>query len=440
MFSTREGFGYGTYTVTVEKNLAQLQDEVVWGCLFTYDSNAQPGMNEIDLCEASSWGGPWDVTQGHGYWFDATAPVGSGNSVTTFPVPSSSSQTHQLVWEQGKLTFYTFSGNSIASPLAKKTVLTGEKVPVPAKERVHFNLWAVDGNGGDAKTVTPEEVKLTGFTFTPGPPTGPEITQSPIAEKAFMMNGALGAAVGPEVTGQKDGGSYQEYANGTILWSPATGAHYNWHGIREEWRTKGGINGSYGYPTTDEHFSGTSTVQNYETGSIFWSEARGITGVHGAINTKWRAFGAQAGLGVPTTNQVASVKSGATQKFEKGNIYWSPLTNAQVVRSPMLAVYQAASAERGILGYPKGGAVTGLVNSGSRQQFEGGYIYSSPTTNTWIVKGKIFLAWNAKSAQGGTLGYPVGAEYTVTNGIAQKFQGGTVTYSTATGTSTVKYN
>ncbi len=35
--STREGFGYGTYSTTVEKDVSALQKEVVWGCLFTYD-------------------------------------------------------------------------------------------------------------------------------------------------------------------------------------------------------------------------------------------------------------------------------------------------------------------------------------------------------------------------------------------------------------------
>lgn len=438
MFSTREGFGYGTYTITVEKNLAQMQDEIVWGCLFTYDPNAQPGMNEIDLCEASSWGGPWDVTQGHGYWFDAAAGVGSGNSVVSFPVPVSTSQTHSMVWEKGKLTFYTFAGSNTSAPLAKKTVLTGATVPVPAKERVHFNLWAVGGNGGEPATVTPEEVKITSFVFTPGA-AAPEIIQSPIAEKATLLNGRLGSPVGSEVKGQKDGGSYQEYTNGTILWSPITGAYYNWHGIRDEWKNRGGINGVYGYPITDEYFFNTSTVQDYQTGSIFWSEARGITAVHGVVHTKWKASGSQAGLGVPTGNQTSSVKSGVVQKFEQGTIYWSPSTNAQVVKGVIAPAYQAASAERGLLGYPKGNMATGLKNGGSRQQFEGGYIYSSPTTNAWIVKGKIFLAWNAKSAQGGVLGYPIAAEYTVTNGVAQKFQGGTITYNKVTGTSTIKY-
>jgi hypothetical protein len=444
MISTKKGFGYGTYTVTATKDLKAMQDEVVWGCMFTYDPNATPGMNEIDLCEASAWGGGgaanWDTTQGHGYWFDAAAGPGAGNTVTTFPVPASASQTHRLVWEPGKLTFYTYAGSSTNAPLAKKTVLTGDKVPVPAKESVHFNLWAVGGNGGDAATVTPEEVTINGFEFIPGAPAYPEVFQSDISAKATELGGRLGAATGPEVTNQRDGGSYQNYEKGRILWSPSTGAHFNWYGIGETWANYGGINGVFAYPKTDEYFFGTSTVQDYQGGSILWSEARGVTTVFGAINGTWRAYDAQAGLGVPLANQVASVSNGAYQKFEKASIYWSPTYGAKVVAGAVGGQYTAAGAEKGALGYPKTAEVRGLKNGGVKQEFVGGNIYWSEASGAWTVKGKVLASWNVKSAENGTLGYPVGNEYAVTGGVAQKFQGGTLTYKTATNSFSIVYN
>ncbi|WP_231497218.1 hypothetical protein [Arthrobacter sp. MA-N2] len=179
--STRQGFGYGTYSTTVEKNLSLLQKEVVWGCLFTYDPAAVPGFNEIDLCEASAWGGgaaygqSWPVTQGHGYWFDASKPPGLGNNTTVFNVTTDLITTQRMIWEPGKLTFETYAGEGYTGTLLKRTVLQGPTVPVPAKEQIHFNLWVTDGGGGDPAHVKPESVVLRDFSFTPA------ATQTPLA-------------------------------------------------------------------------------------------------------------------------------------------------------------------------------------------------------------------------------------------------------------------
>jgi hypothetical protein len=171
--STRRGFGYGTYTAVVERNLQTLQKEVVWGCMFTYDPDAAPGHNEIDVCEASAWGGgaAWGasqpVRQGHGYWFDATKPAGIGSTVVNFDVTPDPLLTHRLVWEPGRLTYETFAGEGYSGPLLKRTVLEGANVPVPAREAVHFNLWVTGGGGGYPNQVRPEQVTVRDFTFTP---------------------------------------------------------------------------------------------------------------------------------------------------------------------------------------------------------------------------------------------------------------------------------
>lgn len=211
--STREGFGYGTYSTTVEKDLSILQKEVVWGCLFTYDPAAAPGYNEIDLCEASAWGGgasygeSWPVSQGHGYWFDATKPPGTGNNTITFDVTNSPITTHRMVWEPGRITYETFAGEGYAGPLLKRTVLDGPTVPVPAKERVHFNLWVTGGGGGDPAHVKPEHVVVRDFSFVASglgtaPVPAPSITLSATstatkkgATTTLKWSGAAGTSV-----------------------------------------------------------------------------------------------------------------------------------------------------------------------------------------------------------------------------------------------------
>lgn len=215
--TTRRGFGYGTYSTTVEKDLTTLQKEVVWGCLFTYDPAAAPGFNEVDLCEASSWGGGsnynqvWPITQGHGYWIDASKGPGIGNDTAVFGVTNHPILTHRLVWEPNKLTFETFAGEGYSGTLLKRTVLQGENVPEPARESIHFNLWVTDGGGGDPAHVKPEKVVVRDFSFVPAaatPTPTPAITLSATSTKARSITSTtLGwtGASGSTVTLLTDG-------------------------------------------------------------------------------------------------------------------------------------------------------------------------------------------------------------------------------------------
>lgn len=181
------GWGYGTYSTTVAKNLNSLQNEVVWGCLFSYDPNAAPGYSEIDLCEASAWGGGasygqvWPVTQGHGYWFDASKPPGQGNNTTVFNATSDPVLTHKMVWEPGRITFETYAGEGYAGPLLKRTVLESSTVPVPSPNMtLHFNLWVTPGGGGDPDHVKPESVTVRDFSYVPATAAPAPIAASPI--------------------------------------------------------------------------------------------------------------------------------------------------------------------------------------------------------------------------------------------------------------------
>jgi hypothetical protein len=165
--TTRRGFGYGTYSVVVDKRLDVMQSEVVWGCLFTYDGDAAPGYNEIDACEASAWGSSqWPVTQSHVYWHDASRAPGQGSVAETFAVPTTAVQTHRMVWAPGRITYETFSGEGFDGPLLKRSVLSGSTVPVPARESLHFNLW-VFGGGGNPSRVSPETVTIRDLSFVP---------------------------------------------------------------------------------------------------------------------------------------------------------------------------------------------------------------------------------------------------------------------------------
>ncbi len=230
--STRQGFGYGTYSTTVAKDLSTLQKEVVWGCLFTYDPLAEPGYNEIDLCEASAWGGgaaygeSWPVTQGHGYWFDASKPPGQGNNTTVFDVTASPVTTHRMVWEPGRITFETYAGDNVLGTLLKRTVLEGATVPVPAKEQIHFNLWVTGGGGGDPARVKPESVVIRDFSFVPAAAPAPPEPVSTIKLSASTTKSKSVSSTTLKWTGAA-GSNVTLWTNGTSKSVPNTGSFVN---------------------------------------------------------------------------------------------------------------------------------------------------------------------------------------------------------------------
>ncbi|WP_327357954.1 InlB B-repeat-containing protein [Streptomyces sp. NBC_01304] len=106
----------------------------------------------------------------------------------------------------------------------------------------------------------------------------------------------------------------------------------------------------------------------------------------GAIDAKWRAWGAEkSNLGCPTGPE-KTLKGGIVQPFEDGNIYWTKAGGAHPVRGGFLREWGKLSYERGAFGYPltdpvqlpvSDGKPTGgkaLPKKGVYQRFQGGLI------------------------------------------------------------------
>ncbi|MGY1673509.1 LGFP repeat-containing protein, partial [Geodermatophilus sp. SYSU D00710] len=90
--------------------------------------------------------------------------------------------------------------------------------------------------------------------------------------------------------------------------------------------------------------------------------------------------------------------------------------------------------ENGWYGYPVAGARCGLRDGGCLQEFQGGSIYWSPATRAQAVDGAIRWAWAARGYENGHLGYPMAGGVRLPSGDAsQRFQGGTLHWSAATG-------
>jgi hypothetical protein len=179
-----------------------------------------------------------------------------------------------------------------------------------------------------------------------------------ISDKYSQLGGAAGF-LGPQVTVEvpaANGGSKQEFQNGTIYWHPRTGA-FEVHGlIRARWLALGGEGSAFGYPTSDETAAkdGTGRFNTFENASVFWHPSTGAFEIHGLIRERWQEMGGEVSkLGYPTINETATPDGiGRYNHFQNGSIYWTPSTGAHEVYGLVRKRWAELRWEHGLLGYP----------------------------------------------------------------------------------------
>lgn len=260
-------------------------------------------------------------------------------------------------------------------------------------------------------------------------------------------NGFLGYPVQHQVCGIKNGGCFQSFEGGAILWSASTGAHVSATGpIRTLWQSTGFENGVLGYPTGEITcgIRDGGCYQTYEGGAAIWKASTGAQpSLSGPIRTAWQQSGFENGpLGYPTSAQFCGLRNGGCfQNFEGGSVLWSPGTGAQLLTSaPVNSAWAKTGFENGTLGYPTTGLICGLRNGGCFQNFEKGSIIWSPTTGAQpMLTGPIQAAWAQQRYENGPLGYPTSAQNCTLNNTncTQIFQGGTITWTPAGGAITI---
>jgi uncharacterized protein with LGFP repeats len=120
-----------------------------------------------------------------------------------------------------------------------------------------------------------------------------------------------------------------------------------------------------------------------EGGSIYWTSGTGAHEVHGAIRTKWRSLGGEAGfLGYPRSDEI-SVTVGRASQFQGGNVYWSSGNGAHEVHGAILTRYLGLGGTGGRLGPPVSDEYA--VTVGWRSDFLHGAIIWNATTHTTSV-------------------------------------------------------
>ena len=177
--------------------------------------------------------------------------------------------------------------------------------------------------------------------------------------------------------------------------------------------------------------------------------------VGGAILARYDALGAEKGvLGWPLTDELKTTAQlpatgGAVSRFERGTIFWSPSTGAQVVAGAIGGEFDAMieaentaaaldSRTRAdvFLGYPTSEEIP--LRGGVLQRSQGGSMYWSPATGAHALLGAVLDAYGRTSWENGRLGYPVTSEVHLPGGAFAAFQRGAVYWSPATGAHVVE--
>jgi uncharacterized protein with LGFP repeats len=128
-------------------------------------------------------------------------------------------------------------------------------------------------------------------------------------------------------------GRARDYQNGSIYFTPQTGAHEIHGEIRVKWAQVGGHRGFIGYPTTDETGcpDGRGRFNQFEHGSIYWTPQTGAHEVHGAIRDRWGQIGFERSrLRYPTSDE-QNMTGGRVSRFEGGEIRWTSAGGAHEV-------------------------------------------------------------------------------------------------------------
>ncbi|WP_442918872.1 LGFP repeat-containing protein, partial [Leucobacter sp. MMO-66] len=199
--------------------------------------------------------------------------------------------------------------------------------------------------------------------------------------------------------------------------------------------SNGGLSGLYGRPLQVAQPVGIGVVQEFSGGTLYWNPYTGVGGVNGAIRDYYRVVGGPFGvLGYPIGRENA-VSGGASQRFERGYVYWSSPYGSQPVGGAILPLYTSEGGPAGYLGFPTGGERP--VTGGVKQEFERGTAYWSNRTGASVINGAIRGLYLSEGGPDGYLGLPVGAEVRANGVSRQEFERGTAYWSNGTGASVI---
>ncbi len=138
------------------------------------------------------------------------------------------------------------------------------------------------------------------------------------------QSGVLGYPVGPENYDASKGVWWQAFQNGALMGNGTSGFWESTGPTRDRWAQLGYQSGVLGYPIgkLETAPNGTAAWQQYQNGYLVWSQATGAWESKGSIRERWAQLGYQSGvLGYPVGPENYDATTATwSQKFEGGTI------------------------------------------------------------------------------------------------------------------------
>lgn len=241
-------------------------------------------------------------------------------------------------------------------------------------------------------------------------------------------SGVIGSCVNNEYDVAGGKGKAEDFRGGTAFWSPKTGAHPLFGAILAKYSGLGGASSWLGFPTTGETKTpdGVGRFVHFENGSIYWTPQTGAYAIPGDMFKAWGENGYETGdlkYPVAEANQVGN---GYVQKFQGGFLTRNPDKSHNIVHGAIAEKYGELGTATSALGYPKSNEIA--IRGGFFQQFEKGNIYWSPETGAHVVLyGGIFEEWGKRGYEQGAMGWPTSDMREIpAGGLVIDFQHGTL--------------
>ena len=182
-----------------------------------------------------------------------------------------------------------------------------------------------------SKTFTTVPADLAGQLTDLAVPDDPVSAINAARRAAGGPLGPLGAAEGEPYPIGPDGYG-QDFVNGKIFYSPATGANVVTGQVLAKYESVGGPEGDLGFPITSEVEVGGAPASRMATFAaadkpvIFWTPDHGAVIIRGPMNAAWEKLGGATGeIGVPKADQTQKGDV-ITQSFSGGSISWNSET------------------------------------------------------------------------------------------------------------------